>query len=120
MTVITAQLIKDRNNKADMNSIDVEYLIDDTIDTINLEAGTSISNMTGVAGSKTVTVTANESAVIKPLVALMLKAFSDQSPNVAVGGLSVSTMLQDPQYALFNQLWKRGINWLRGRSFERV
>ncbi len=120
MVVITAQLIKDRNNQPDINSIDVEYLIDDTIDTINLEAGTGISNMTGVAGTKTVTVTSNQSAVIKPLVALMLKVFTDRSPNVSIDGLTVSTMLQDPQYALFNQLWKRGINRLRGRSFERV
>ena len=120
MVALTAQLIKDRNNVADIDSIDVEYLIDDAIDTINLEAGTSIGNMTGVAGAKTVTVTSNQSAVIKPLVALMLKAFSDKSPNVSIGTLTVSTMLQDPQYALFKMLWVRGLNRLRGRSFERV
>lgn len=120
MVVITAQQIKDENNHPDVDSVDVEYLIDNAINYVNLECGTSISNLTGVSPNKTVTVTSDQSAVIKTLCTLMLKAYVDRSPNVAVGGLAVSTMLQDPQFALFMPLFKRGLQRLRGRSFERV
>lgn len=123
MVSITAQQILDENNYSQSDTktkTNVEYLIDNTINYINLLAGTSISNMTGTAPNKTVTVSSNQSAVIKPLVTLMLKAYFDRGPNVAVANVSVATMLQDPQYALFKFLLNRGIERLRGRSFERV
>lgn len=120
MATITAQNILDENNYPDMSKTIVEYLIDNVINYLNLETGLSISNMTGDAESKSVTVTSGQSAIIKPLAALMIRAYKDRGPNASVGGLSVVTVLADPQYTLFKEITNKGINRLRGRSFVRT
>ena len=43
----------------------VEYIIDDAIDFINSEAETTISQLAGMAGAKTVTVSRNQNAALK-------------------------------------------------------
>ena len=119
MTSITAQQILDENNYtvSDISKTHLEYLIDNAINYVNLETGNSMSNMSGPAESKTVSVTSNQAAVVKPLIALLLRAYLDRGPNVAVGGLTVTTLLGDPQFALFKDMVDKGMNQLRGRSF---
>jgi len=123
MATITAQQILDETGYTAANHIsltNLEYLIDNAINYINSEAGLSISNLSGAAGSKTVTVTNAQAPIIKMLSKLFIRAYVDMGPNVAVGGLAVSTLTSDPQYALFLPLITQGINRLRGRSFERT
>jgi len=123
LATITAQNILDENNwdsTDDISLANCERLIDDSIDYINLMAGLSISNMSGAAGSKTVTVTSGQSAVIKPLASLMVRAYLDKGPNMAVSPISINTLISDPHYNLFMKLLNKGINRLRGRSFERT
>ena len=98
----------------------VEYMIDNAIDYVNLHAGTSIGNMTGVAGAKTVTVTSGQSAVIKPLCILMVKAYMEKGPSANVGDVNLAILLNDPRYALYHPMIREGVNRLRGRSFDRV
>ena len=97
----------------------VEYLIDDVIDYINLETGSSISNLAGVAGSKTVTVTGAQNAAIKLLMPVMLKETKYKiSTSGSLGQLSSSESIgaQDP---LFRDLLKNALNRLRTRGMER-
>jgi len=129
MATITAQTLLDRNNWAttDIHATAVtaltrvEYLIDDAIDYINGEAGTTISNMGGGgAGSKTVTVTAAQAPIVRALAALLVRAYLDKGPNVGIGGLGVTAIISDPQYKLHMMMIMQGINRLRGRSFVRT
>jgi len=95
----------------------VEYIIDDVIDFINSEAGTSISNMAGVAGSKTVTVTGAQNAAIKLVLSVLLKETKykiSTSGNIGPVSSSESVGAQDP---LFRKMFWSSINRLRGRSF---
>ncbi len=56
---LTAAIALAQNNytTTDLSAANTEYLIDDAIDYVNHLAGTSISNLTGDAGSKSVSLT---------------------------------------------------------------
>lgn len=103
-----------------ITNTNLEYLIDDAINYVNLEAGTSISNLSGVAGSKTVTVTAAQGAVVIPLITLCMRAYKDKGPSSSTQGLSVTAIVSDPQYKLEMMMLKSGIRKLCGSGFERV
>lgn len=128
MATITAQTLLDQNNWAttDINAVAltaltrVEYLIDDSIDYINSQAGLNISNLTGAAGSKTVTVTSAQSPIIKALASLLIRAYLDKGPNIGVGGVGVTAISTDPQYDMHMKMLKNGIKRLCSRSFERT
>lgn len=115
MTTLTPALMNSRTNYS-IDTTVLGYLMDDAINYVNLEAGTSISNL--AAGS--VTVTANEAAVLVPLITLLMRAYDDRGPNVNVGAISISTLASDPQYSLHMKLLTNAIKRLSGRSFERV
>jgi activator of HSP90 ATPase len=57
----------------DFTAIVTEYMIDDTINTVNLLFGQSIEAMSGTAGTKDVDMTRNQSAVVKMLLSLVLR-----------------------------------------------
>jgi len=115
-----AQRILDENDYSTPNVAIVEYLIDNAIDYINMEAGTSIAELSGDAESKSLTGTKSEISVVKALSVLMLRAYRDRGPQVSVGGLNVAVTLADPQYSLFTKMVNKGISRLRGRSFEKT
>lgn len=122
MVAITAQQILDENNytESQITKTNLEYLIDNTINWVNLMAGTSIDNMTGTAESKTVTVTSNQAAVLKFLIPLVLRAYLDRGPSASVGNTSISIVAVDPQTGQLRPMYKMALQMLRGRSFERV
>ena len=122
MVDITAQGILDRNNwtESQISLTNLEYLIDDVIDWVNLMTGASISAMTGVAGSKTVTVSRNENATLKMLLPLIVRAYLDRGPSSSAGGLSVAVIATDPQTGQLRPMVRQALQMLRGRSFERV
>lgn len=122
MVAITAQQILDENNydEAQISKTNLEYLIDNCINWVNLVAGQSMSNMSGTAGSKTVTVTSNQSAVLKFLIPLIVKAYLDRGPNASVATVSVGVIAVDPQTGQFRPMYKLALQMLRRRSFERV
>jgi len=122
MPAITANQIKIENawSDDDITDTNLEYLIDNIINYTNLIAGTSISNLSGVAGSKTVTVTSSQDPVLKAGIALLMRAYKDKGPNVVIQGMSVAPIVSDPHYRLMSMIFKQGINMLRGRDFERV
>jgi hypothetical protein len=128
LATITAQRILDENGweSSDVHATEttaltrVEYLIDNAVNWINLEAGTSISNISGTAGSKSLTSTANQDSVVKMLAALLVRAYLDKGPNVGLSALNVAQITTDPHYALFMKLVRKGIDNLNGTSFERV
>lgn len=123
MVTITAQQILNETGWTSDNfggKENLEYLIDKAINWVNLQAGTSISNMTGVVESKTVTVTSDQAPVIKAWIELLCRAYADKGPQVAVGGMSVTEVISDPHYKLMTRMANQGINRLRGRTFERT
>ena len=97
-----------------------EGLIDRAIDYINIEAGTSIADLSGAAESKSLVAIADEVGVVKNLTQLLMSAFVDKGANVGLASLNVTTVVQDPQYIMMNRMIQKGIERLRGRSFERV
>ena len=122
MTTITniAQRVLDENNYSGTPStVNTEYLIKNSVDYINMMAGTSIS-FTPSGGTQSLTASDSELMVVKTLAALMIRAYLDRGPNVSVSALNVTTVIADPQYRLFTKFVRDGISTLRGRSFERV
>ncbi len=110
-----AQRILDENGytTSDISLTNLEYLIDNAIDTVNLRAGTSIADLSGSAGSKSITGTESEILVVKELTVLLLRAYKDRGPNVSVAGLTASAVLNDPQYAYFSEAVKEDIRRLQ-------
>ena len=112
---ITAALLMAENNytTSDITAANLEYIIDNAINHVNLAAGTDISNMTSPGtGTGTVSMTGDESAAVKALSILMLKAYLDRGPNTQIGGLNVSTLIADPQYDLYSKLYTEAITKL--------
>ena len=106
MTTLTATIVLAKNNytTTDISAANTEYIIDDAIDFVNFDCGQTMSNMSGVAGSKTVTVTYAQNAVLSTLLTCMLRdakktglsnsdstsASSGTSKSVGVGNINVS------------------------------
>ena len=99
MATITASDLDSRLHLEDaVDEEDLEILIDGAIDLLNvylLKHGKSIGNMTGTAGSKTVTVTSAEKGAIM-MVACSLysrdyKTSGSQSESSGLGPASYST-----------------------------
>ncbi len=91
----------------------VEGIIDDIIDYINVEAGTSISAMSGTAGSKTVTLTREQNAVIKLILPVTLKERKYKiSTSSALGPASISESVGS-QDSVFKEMFWKAINRLK-------
>jgi len=122
MVVITAALILSETGWAATDfgaATNLEYLIDKAINWINAEAGTSMSNMAG-GPPKTVTVTSAQAPVVKAWTELLCRAYINKGPSASLGAISVSEIVSDPHYKIMVMMANRGINRLRGRSFERT
>jgi len=122
MVTLTAQDILDENNytEAEISKLKVEAFIDNAINYINLNTGLAISNMSGTAGSKTVTLTNKQAPVVKALASLYVRAYVDHGPQVSVSGLSSSIVDSDPQLSLLREVYEQGVKVLCGRGFERT
>jgi len=81
----------------------VEYLVDDAIDTINAECGTSIVDLDGAAGSKSLIGTETEVAAVKLLSKLYLRARQDKGETIGVGSLSVAQTSGDPYMTVLSE-----------------
>jgi hypothetical protein len=93
MTVITGLLIQSEFATSETVA-NIEVIIDSAIDTVNSDAGINISYMTGASPTKTITVTGDQAAAIKPLVAIKLasnKVAGGSSQSYGVGSLSTSS-----------------------------
>jgi len=119
---ITATIVLAENNydTDDITAANTEYLIDNAINYINMQANTTINALAGVAGTKTVGADRNEATIIKSLTALMIKAYKDRGPNVSIGSISASSVMNDPQYALHSDIIKAGISRLQTLSTANV
>lgn len=113
MTTISniAQRILDENgySTGDISLTNLEYLIDNAIDTVNLRAGTTIADLSGSAESKSITGTEAEILVVKELSVLILRAYKDRGPNTAIAGLSATAVLSDPQYDYYSRAVREDI-----------
>jgi len=114
MTVITADLINSEFGTT-VATADLEVVINSAIDTVNSDAGTSIGYL--VAG--TITVTANEAAAIKPMVAMKLASRSTSgasSTSLSIGGLSTSQSASSSTGDVNADQYLRAIERLKGSS----
>ena len=113
-----AQRILDENSYtvSDISLTNLEYLIDNAIDTVNLRAGTTIADLTGSAADKDIVGTESEVLVVKELTVLLIRAYKDRGPNVSIGELTASQVLADPQYDLFTKSVKEDIERLTQRQ----
>jgi hypothetical protein len=93
MTTVAAigQYILDINNYNTPTVAITEKLIDDAIDEINAECGTSIADLGGSEGSKTLTGTEDEIAAVKLLSSLKLRSRNARGPALSISGLSKGT-----------------------------
>lgn len=121
VTNIATQILNENNYTTnDITATNLEYLIDNAIDYVNMETATSIADLSGSAGTKSITGTEAEIITVKAGSVLMLRAYKDRGPNTGLGNMSISTVIADPQYAFFSELFKMSLNRLRGRSIERT
>ena len=71
-----------------ISAADTEALIDQAIDMMNLYFGTSLSNMTGSAGSKTVTLAQEDKAAVMTITRTLYLTFYLPQQNASLGGVS--------------------------------
>lgn len=122
MTTISsiAQRILDENgyDLTDFSGLTLtilEYKIDDAIDYVNLQAGTSIADLAGTAESKSITGTDSEILVAKWLTNLMLRAYKEKGTQLG-GGLasaSITYILNDPDYKVSLMVIEKAIERLK-------
>jgi hypothetical protein len=91
----------------------LEYKIDDAIDYVNAEAGTTIAALTGTAETKSFVYTAPENLAVKGLVNLMLKAYKEKGQQVGIQSMSLSYLESNPDFALSMQVLKDMIERLK-------
>lgn len=121
-TTITALLIQAEFNTS-IVATKLEYMIDSAIDTVNSDADVSISNLSGTAGSKTVSVTAAQAAAIKPLVAMKIASYNTSgsaSSSTTLGPYSTSQSNSSIPNDLNMELYKTAIKRLRTHNFQRT
>lgn len=124
MVDYTAANLQSINNYADLSNTTIEMFMEGMISYINSECGAGIphfrDDIVNAAGSKVVSVTASQEAVFLAGAALMLRAYNEKGPNVVTQGQSITQVIQDPHYRVWNMMLKGAISRLRGRSFVRT
>jgi len=124
MVDYTADDLQTANNYSDLNNTTIELFMDGMISYINAETSANLAHFrddtVNAAGSKVVSITEAQEAAFLAGAALMLRAYNDRGPNVAVQGTSVTAIISDPHYRVFNMMLRQSINRLRGRSFVRT
>jgi hypothetical protein len=116
MTVITGALIQSEFGTS-VAATALEVIIDSAIDSVNSDAGVTIGYMTGVAGAKTITVTGNEAAAIKPMVAMKLASrvtIGASSSSASMGGISMSQSASSGAGDINADQYRRAISILKG------
>lgn len=120
MTTIAniAQRILDENGYAltDFSGLTktiLEYKIDDAIDYVNLQAGTSIADLSGTAESKSITGTDGQILTVKWLTNLMLKAYKEKGEQAGISALSVTYIVNDPDYKMSMMILEKAIERLK-------
>ncbi len=92
----------------------LEYKIDDAIDYVNLQAGTTIADLTGTAESKSLVGTDSEILIVKWLSNLMLRAFKEKALQAGgLGGINVTYVLNDPDYKISMMVIEKAIERLK-------
>lgn len=91
----------------------LEYKIDDAIDYINLQTGKSIADLSGSAESKSITGTGGEILAVKWLTNLMLQAYLEKGGQVGLAGLSVTYVLNNPDYQASTMVFEKAIERLK-------
>lgn len=98
MPTLTATIVLAKNGftTTDFSAINTEYMIDDAIDWVNNQTDRGIANMSGSAGTKTVTLSSEENAAVSPLISVVLrenKKTSLSNSSVTSGGSSTSNSI---------------------------
>ena len=122
MTVITGLLIQSEFNTT-VAVADLEVIIDSSIDTVNSDASTSIGYMTGVTPTKTVTVTGDQAAAIKPLIAMKLISRATQgssSTSRTIAGMGLSQSASSSTGDVNADQYKSAIRILIGADVDKV
>lgn len=120
MTTIAniAQRILDENGYtlADFPNLTLtilEYKIDDAIDYVNSQAGLSIADLSGTAGSKSITADDGQILAVKWLSNLMLKVYKEKGVQTGIGALSVIYIVNDPDYKMSMMILDKQIERLK-------
>jgi len=92
MVSVTASEFKSVKNLSDddITNINAEKLIDLAIDLLNLFGHVDLPNMSGTAGSKTVSLESNEKGAVFLVARQIYYGFYKDIETVGVGGLSVT------------------------------
>jgi activator of HSP90 ATPase len=100
----TTSLSQNGMTVTDFSAENVEYMIDDCLDTVNLMFEQTMDALSGGAGSKSVTVTRGQAPVVKMLISLVLRenkktqltnssstgSSTGTSSSIGVGSINVS------------------------------
>jgi len=93
MASVTASDFKNAMHLGDtISDTNIEYMFDWAIDTLNLYGAEAIDNMTGDAGSKTVTLTSRQRGGVFHVLRIIYEECYKGRDAVAIGGLSVTAV----------------------------
>lgn len=123
---INAQNILDRLNltESDITKIMVEPLIDDAIATVENECNVTIGELSGVAGSKSITVDKKYAPVIKDLSAIYvlchISGGTATGMTFKMGNLEADVLDRIPQLTILEKRVEAAIERLRTPYLGRV
>jgi len=78
-----------------------------------LQAGLTIADLSGDAESKSITGTDGQILAVKWLTNLMLKAYKEKGEQVGIGSLSVTYIINDPDYKVSMMVIEKAIERLK-------
>lgn len=120
MTTINADLFQALNNLSDtdITNTNAEYVLQTAIDRLNTY-GAGISDLSGVAGTKSIVATSAQAGAILEVARLIYWGYYNGQETISVGNLGVSptNMLTDPNT---ETKIKQLASQLQGRSFLRT
>jgi hypothetical protein len=93
MVSVTAATLKGVMDLADaiISDTEMEGIIDLAVDVLNLYGAPDLANMSGTAGTKTLSLTSKEKAAVFLVARDIYYGFFEDKESVSVGGVSVTT-----------------------------
>ena len=90
LTAATFKSLMHLTNAA-ISDTNMEYVIDQAINELNLEGNLDLPNMSGTAGSKTVSLESREAGAVQRVARVIYASFYKKPGSAGLGGMTVSS-----------------------------
>ena len=111
---IASRILQENSySTSDITTTVLEYKIQDAIDYIELQAGITIADLAGAAGTKSITATDPQILVVKWLTNLFIRAYENKGTNISIAGISLAEVITDPDFQVTMKVIDQSIERLK-------